>query len=130
MRGLDTRPPVLFRRARDAIGIRVHKKFEEGVHDEEDAEDCPLLGKRAMNQMVWLVKRVRSCHGLGSSSWANCAQGDKITPLTKKIMKCYLVIKEEDFEEDTEKIIRYQDLYACTSNNPPTVLEKSSKYSY
>jgi hypothetical protein len=58
MRGLDGKPPVLFRRARDAIGICVSKKFDEEVHDEEDAGFCPLLGKRAFNQMHWLVKRV------------------------------------------------------------------------
>lgn len=58
MRCLDAKPPVLFRRARDNIGITVRKKFEDGVHKEEDLYICPLLGRRAKDQMQWLVQRV------------------------------------------------------------------------
>ena len=58
MRWLDEKPPVLLRRSRDNIGITIHKKFDEEVHEEEDLEICPLLGRRAKDQMHWLVQRV------------------------------------------------------------------------
>jgi hypothetical protein len=64
MRWLDEKPPVTIRRARDSIGVVVETKFEDGMHDVEDLVECPKYGRRAANQIHWLVKRVgleKSC---------------------------------------------------------------------
>jgi hypothetical protein len=56
---------------------------------------------------------------------ADSNQGDKITPGMKRCIKCYLVIKQEDFHGPVK---RYQDLWACTSNLPPERLEEPGKH--
>jgi hypothetical protein len=58
IRCLDEKPPVCFRRARDYIGITVHKKFDKDVHNKKDHVVCPLKGDRAKDQMQWIVQRV------------------------------------------------------------------------
>jgi hypothetical protein len=51
---------ILSRRSRFHYGFKIHKAFDDHDHDEEDAYDDPILGKRAMNQMIWFVKKVFS----------------------------------------------------------------------
>lgn len=50
IRGLE-RPSVLFRKARDHIGITVHEPFDESKHRQADYFECPIKGPRAKNQM-------------------------------------------------------------------------------
>ena len=52
------KPPVLFRKARDHIGIQVHEPFDEEKHRQEDYFVCPIEGARARCQMRWSVERV------------------------------------------------------------------------
>jgi len=49
---------ILSRRSRFHYGFMIHKTFDDDEHDEEDAFDDPIHGKRAMNQMIWFVKKV------------------------------------------------------------------------
>jgi hypothetical protein len=59
IRGLESeKAPVLFRRARDNIGIVVHEKWDSTKHQEEDRIKCPVYGDRAKGAMKWLVRRV------------------------------------------------------------------------
>lgn len=51
-------PRVGFRKVRRSYGICVHKQFIEGEDSEQDAFECPILGKRADNHMHWHVKKV------------------------------------------------------------------------
>lgn len=58
LRGLEV-SPILSRRARCHYGFKVHVRFEDEEHDEEDAFEDPIYGKRAKNQMLWVVKKVK-----------------------------------------------------------------------
>lgn len=58
LRGLEV-SPILSRRSRCHYGFKVHVSFEDGEHDEEDAFDDQIYGKRAKNQMLWAVKQVK-----------------------------------------------------------------------
>ncbi len=58
LQGLEV-APILSRRSRYYYGFIVHKAFEEDEHDEEDAFEDQVYGKRARNQMKWCVKKVR-----------------------------------------------------------------------
>ncbi|ERF72261.1 hypothetical protein EPUS_02148 [Endocarpon pusillum Z07020] len=49
--------PILSRRSRYHYGFVIHKTFDDDEHDEEDAFDDPVYGKRAKNQMKWFVKK-------------------------------------------------------------------------
>lgn len=59
LRGLEN-SPILSRRSRYHYGFVVTKKFEEGIHDEADAVDNLILGKRARKQMNWVMKKAIS----------------------------------------------------------------------
>jgi hypothetical protein len=50
--------PVLFRRARDNIGIVVHEEWNADKHEAKDYWRSPIFGERARNQMRWHVLRV------------------------------------------------------------------------
>lgn len=54
--------PILSRRSRYHYGFVIHKTFDDDEHDEEDAFDDPVYGKRAKNQMRWFVKKVLYSH--------------------------------------------------------------------
>jgi hypothetical protein len=56
---------ILSRRSRYHYGFITHKSFDDDEHDEEDAFEDPLYGKRAMNQMTWFVKKVSATSLLG-----------------------------------------------------------------
>ena len=57
LQGLEV-SPILSRRSRYHYGFIIHKAFEDGEHDVEDAFEDTILGKRAKNQMKWFVKKV------------------------------------------------------------------------
>lgn len=64
IRGLESeKAPILFRRARDNIGIVVHEKWDAVKHETQDYTTCPLHGPRAKNQMRWHIIRVSRAMG-------------------------------------------------------------------
>lgn len=84
LRGLEE-SPILSRRSRHHYGFVVHVDFNEDIHDEEDAYQDELQGKRAKNQMKWAVKKVR--RSFQSIFWSEKSDLDRtrnLNPGSKK----------------------------------------------
>lgn len=47
---------VLSKKAKRAFGVGIHQAFRNGLDKEEDAEECPIMGKRAHGYVLWPVK--------------------------------------------------------------------------
>jgi hypothetical protein len=52
------RSPIVSRKSRYNIMMKIHQAFDPAVHDEEDRIFCPRYGKRATNQLVPIITRV------------------------------------------------------------------------
>lgn len=125
IRGLECeKAPVLFRRARDNIGIMVHEKWDAEKHSVDDYLKCPILGDRARGAMRWLVNRVSCAVKLMARTQLTQAQGDIIRPNLKKHIDCYMVVERP---ERSGKVRVYQDLYESTLNNPPNRINDSGR---
>lgn len=58
IRGLEG-SKVVSRNSRHWYGIELHRKFEEGVDNEDESFVCPLKGKRAPKYFDFHVRKVR-----------------------------------------------------------------------
>lgn len=56
VRGLDG-SMVLSKRAKRCYGIAVHQPFREGIDSEEKSFMCPIMGKRALDYIYWILRR-------------------------------------------------------------------------
>lgn len=83
LRGLEG-CPIISRRSRQYIGFVVHVEFEDDEHDEKDAWEDPIDGeKRALNQMMWVVRKVRlertSIVLTASANWERTRNSNRVS---------------------------------------------------
>jgi hypothetical protein len=57
LRGLAS-GPITTRRSRYHYGFESTARFNENVHEEKDAYQDPVYGKRVKDRMTWAIKKV------------------------------------------------------------------------